>query len=224
MLTLARLQTIAPWAANLTPEEAEKARRGILEKTYGAGAYICHRGDRLDYWTGVVDGLIRLGMISKEGKGATLAGLRTGAWFGEGSMLKAEPRRYDLVALRETRMALMNRTTFAWLFEHSAGFNRYLVHQLNERLGQFIGLAESDRTLDAAGRIARNIAWLFNPVFYPHGDGTLEISQEELGQLAGVSRQTANKALQMLQARGFLSVEHNAITVHDLQALAWFDA
>ena len=224
MLTLARLQAIAPWAADLTPEEAEKARRGIMEKTYGAGAYICHRGDRLDYWTGVVDGLIRLGMISKEGKGATLAGIRTGAWFGEGSMLKAEPRRYDLVALRETRMALMNRTTFAWLFEHSAGFNRYLVHQLNERLGQFIGLAESDRTLDATGRIARNIAWLFNPVFYPHGDDTLEISQEELGQLAGVSRQTANKALQMLQVRGFLSVEHNAITVHDLPALAWFDA
>ncbi len=154
MLSLARLKEIAVWSANLTDEEADKARRGIVEKTYGEGTTICHRGDILDAWTGVVDGLVRLGLVSRDGKGATLAGLRNGVWFGEGSLIKNEPRRYDLVCLRETRMALMNRATFDWLFAHSAGFNRFLVLQFNERLGQFIGLAESDRTLDATGRIA----------------------------------------------------------------------
>lgn len=224
MLTLARLMDIAPWAHDITAEEADKARRGITEKVWGSGAFLCHRGDRFNYWTGVIDGLIRFGMITREGKGATLAGLRTGAWFGEGSMLKNEPRQYDLVALRETRTALMHQSTFAWLFEHSTGFNRYLVRQLNERLGQFIGLAEIDRTLDATGRVARNIAWLFNPVFYPGGGITLVISQEEIGLLAGVSRQTANKAMQLLEDKNLISVTHNTITVRDLAALQRYDS
>ena len=79
-------------------------------------------------------------------------------------MLKNEPRRYDVVALRDTRLAMMNRGTFVWLFENSVGFNRFLVRQLNERLGQFIGLLEYGRTLDATARLARSIASLFNPV------------------------------------------------------------
>lgn len=224
MLSHARLMEIAPWAHDISAEEADKARRGITEKLYGQGAFICHRGDRLDYWTGVIDGLIRFGMITREGKGATLAGLRTGAWFGEGSMLKNEPRQYDLVALRDTRIALMHRSTFAWLFEHSAGFNRYLVRQLNERLGQFISLAEIDRTLDATGRVARNIAWLFNPVFYPDGGSTLNISQEEIGLLAGVSRQTSNKAMQILEEKKLIRITHNMVTVCDLAGLQRYDS
>jgi len=69
-------------------------------------------------------------------------------------VLKNEPRRYDVVALRDTRLAMMDRKTFVWLFENSVGFNRFLVGQLNERLGQFIGLLEYGRTLDATARLA----------------------------------------------------------------------
>ena len=71
------------------------------------------------------------------------------------------------MALRDTRLAMMDRTTFFWLFENSVGFNRFLVRQLNERLGQFIGLLEYGRTLDATARLARSIASLFNPILYP---------------------------------------------------------
>ena len=98
-------------------------------------------------------------------------------------MLKNEPRQYDLVALRDTRMALMDRATFLWLFENSVAFNRFLVSQFNERLGQFIALVEYDRMLDAPARVARNIAWLFNPALYRDHERHLEISQEEIGLL-----------------------------------------
>ena len=150
----------------------------------------------------------------------TLAGIRAGGWFGEGTVLKNEPRHYDLVALRDTRLALMERATFLWLFENSVAFNRFLVRQLNERLGQFIALAEYDRMLDATGRLARNIAWLFNPVLYPNLGTQLEISQEEIGLLCGLSRQAANKSLQILEGKGLLRVEHGGITVLDLERLS----
>jgi CRP/FNR family cyclic AMP-dependent transcriptional regulator len=220
VITPDRLRGIAFWSHDLNEKEFEQARRGIVEKAIPKGAYICHRGDRLDSWTGVADGLVKLGTVSRSGKAVTLAGLRAGGWFGEGTVLKDEPRQYDLVALRDTRMALMNRATFFWLFENSVAFNRFLVKQFNERLGQFIALVEYDRMLDAPGRLARNIAWLFNPVLYPGLGMHLEISQEELGLLCGMSRQVANKCLQILEGKGLLRVEHGGITVLELARLS----
>jgi len=160
--------------------------------------------------------------ISKSGKDVTFSGLRAGGWFGEGTILKGELRLYDIVALRETRMALMNRTTFLWLFEHSVAFNRFLVRQLNERLGQFIAFFEYDRTLNAPARVARNIVWLFNPVLFPGAGSHLEITQEELGLLTGISRQATNQSLQILEGDGLLRVERNGITVLNLKGLAQY--
>ena len=118
--------SIAFWSSDLKPEEAERARQGIIERSYPKGSYVCHRGDSLDFWTGVVEGLIKISSIAHCGKAMTFAGIGEGGWFGEGSVLKNEPRQYDLVALRDTRLAMMNRGTFNWLVEHSVGFNRFL--------------------------------------------------------------------------------------------------
>ena len=220
MISAERLRQIAFWSSDLSEREFEQARRGIVEKAYPKGMYICHRGDRLDSWAGVTAGLIKLSTVSKTGKAVTLAGIRAGGWFGEGTILKNEARQYDLVALRDTRMALMDRSTFFWLFENSVGLNRYLVKQFNERLGQFIALVEYDRMLDATARLARNIAWLFNPVLYRDLGMHIEISQEEIGLLSGISRQMANKGLQTLETKGLLRVEHGGITVVELDRLA----
>lgn len=216
------LQRIAFWARDLTEAEAERARRGIVERTFSAGAYICHRGDWLDHWTGVVDGLIKISAISESGKAMTFAGIGRGGWFGEGSVLKNEPRKYDLVALRDTRLAMLARPTFMWLYETSAGFNRFLVNQLNERMGQFIATIEYDRILDPSARVARHIGWLVNPVLYPGTGNHIEITQEELALLAGVSRPVVNKALQALEAAGLVKPDRGGLTVLDADGLAHY--
>ncbi len=83
MISADRLADIAFWSLDLRKDEFEQARRGIVERSFPMGAYICHRGDRLDAWTGVAAGLIKLSTVSKGGKAVTLAGIRTGGWFGE---------------------------------------------------------------------------------------------------------------------------------------------
>lgn len=223
MITAERFREIAFWSAELTEEEIERARRGVTEKSFAKGAYICHKGDKLDAWTGVIAGLVRLGTVSQKGKSVTLAGMRAGGWFGEGSVLKKEPRQYDLVALRDVKLALMGSATFFWLFENSVGFNRFLVKQFNERIGQFIALVEFDRSLDATGRVARNIAWLCNPVLVPKAGNQLDITQEEIGLISGVSRQAVNGALQVLEQKKFLRVGHGGITILDLEALSRYE-
>lgn len=213
----------AIWAQDLTEDELERARRGFVERQYAKGAYLCHKGDKLDYWTGVITGLVKISAISRHGKAMTFAGTTDGGWFGEGSVLKDEPRKYDLVALRDTRMAMMPRSTFMWLSENSTGFNRFLLRQLNERMGQFIATIEHDRILGPKARVARNLSWFFNRVLYPNAGPAIEISQEELGLLAGVSRQVVNRSLQELEDEGLLKVEHGRITPLDIPALIAYD-
>ncbi len=223
LISREHLDAIAIWSRDLTDEERERARRGIIERNYAKGSYICHRGDRLDYWAAVVTGLVRLGAMSAEGKTVTLAGLGPTDWFGEGSMIKDEPRKYDLYALRDTRLAMMDRKTFNWLFETSVGFNRYLVRQFNERLGQFIGQVEKDRMLGPMGRMARALIQLATPSLSATRAGPIDITQEELGLLAGISRQAANKALRDLEARGLIRVEHSGVAIVDREKLAGFE-
>jgi len=214
----------AIWAGELTEDELDRARRGLVEKSFGKGAYICHRGDRLSYWTGVLSGIAKISAISRDGKAMTFAGTAAGSWFGEGSVLKDEPRKYDIVALRKTSLAMMPRTTFMWLFENSVGFNRFLVRQLNERMGQFIATIEYDRILTPKARVARNLSWFFNPVLYPAVRPEVEISQEELALLAGLSRQVVNKSLQALVEEGLIRVEHGRIIALDHEALTTYEA
>lgn len=220
MIAAEQLKSFAHWARELSEEELERARKGIVLRSFGKGGYIFHVGDRFEHWTGVVTGLASIGMVSSKGKATALIGVPSGGWFGEGTVLKDEARRYDVIALRDTQMALMNRATFLWLNENSVAFNRFLVRQLNERLAHFIALAEYHRLLDSTARVARNIAWLFNPVLYPRRDMQIEITQEEIGMLSGVSRQVANKSLKTLEGKGLVQLEHSGLTVLDLNGLS----
>ena len=210
------------WGRALTEAEMARALAGTSERTFAAGAFICMKGEPVDYWMGVIDGLGKMASHWTTGKTTSLTGISTGGWFGEGSLLKNEPRRYDVMALRESRVAFMNRSTFTWLLDHSIPFNRYMIAQLNERLGQFIGMMENERMLDTDARIARCLAALFNPVLYPGTTRLLQISQEELGYLAGVSRQRANQALKALEDAGLVRSEYGGINILDLDGLRCF--
>lgn len=213
---------LSRWARHLTPDELARARQGMVEKRVPAGGFICRQGEMPTCWIGIIDGLAKMSSDWVTGKTASYAGIPTGGWFGEGSLLKPEPRRYDVIALRDTRIACMKRDTFHWLLDHSIAFNHAIIEQINERLGQFIGLLESERLHDTDTRVARSISIMFNPVLYPGQNTTLAISQEELGHLAGVSRQRVNRSLKLLEDAGFLRVEYGGVTILDLEGLRRF--
>ncbi|HVL56594.1 MAG TPA: Crp/Fnr family transcriptional regulator, partial [Burkholderiaceae bacterium] len=201
----------AHWARVLTDAQLERVAADLAIRDYAGASVVCRKGERVEAWIGVLDGLLKISSVSAQGKPVTFAGIPPGGWFGEGSLLKEEPRRYDAVALRDSTIALMPRTTFLWLLDTSIPFNRFLLTQLNERLGQFIATVEFDRLLDPEGRVARCLAGLFNPHLYPGAGPRLPISQEEIGYLSGVSRQRVNQALQVLERAGLLQVEYGAL-------------
>jgi CRP/FNR family transcriptional regulator, cyclic AMP receptor protein len=219
MATLADALSLASWARALDPAQLRQVQGEIQERRIPAGSYACRKGEAVLHWIGVVEGLVKLCNVSPEGKVATLAGVPAGGWFGEGSLLKNEPRRYDAVALRDSRIALMPRATFARLLDSSIPFNRFLLVQLNERLAQFIAMLEYERLMDPDARVARCLAWLFNPILYPGLGQKVQVSQEEIGNLSGISRQRVNQALQTLERDGLLRVEYGAVSILDLEGL-----
>jgi CRP/FNR family cyclic AMP-dependent transcriptional regulator len=78
---------------------------------------------------------------------------------------------------------------------------------------------EYGRTLDATARLARSIASLFNPILYPETARHLDVTQEEIGALTGISRQNANQCLKKLQKQGLLTLEYGGVTILDLERL-----
>jgi CRP-like cAMP-binding protein len=219
MQVMVSLQDAAAWFDLLTVEQRERVQRDIHITQYPSGTIIERKGEKAYAWIGVLNGLIKVSVGSPDGKLASLTGVPAGGWIGEGSLLKNEIRKYDIVALRASTIARMPSATFNWLLDNSIPFNRYLLHQLNERVAQFIGKAEYDRLLAPDARVARCLAELFNPLLYPGKGMRLDITQEEIGYLARISRQRTNQALRTLEAAALLRIEYGAVQVLDLEGL-----
>lgn len=209
----------AAWFHVLDPQHQERVLHDVTKTSYRADALIERKGERAQSWLGVGSGLVKVSVSTADGKTASLTGVPAGGWIGEGSLLKREIRKYDVVALRDCTVFRVPETTFNWLLDSSIAFNRYLLHQLNERVAQFIAKAEYDRLLAPDARVARCIAELFNPLLYPGKSMRLDITQEEIGYLARISRQRTNQALRVLEQAGLLRVEYGAVKVLDLEGL-----
>jgi CRP-like cAMP-binding protein len=183
------------------------------------GERVCRFGAPCTYWFGVIDGLLKMSNVSAEGNQITYTGVPPGAWFGEGTVLKREVYRYNIEALRKSTVAGLSVEVFWGLLERSIPFNRFVMHQLNERLGQFIEAREIDRNNQPDARVARSLAALFHPVLYPGVGQLLRITQQELAYLVGLSRQRVNQALTVLQEARLIRVEYGGVRVIDLPGL-----
>jgi CRP-like cAMP-binding protein len=186
------------------------------------GAAVCHIGEPVAYWLGSVKGLLKMSNTDRNGATVTFAALPPGAWFGEGTVLKREPYRYSVHTLRHSVIAGLPVDMFFELLDQSIGFNRFVMLQLNERLSQFMGAIESDRLDSPDAKMAHCLAQLFNRVLYPGVGEVMRISQQELGYIAGLSRQRVNQALTTLERERLIAVKYGELRVLDLTALGTY--
>jgi CRP-like cAMP-binding protein len=208
-----------PWLERLGDEERERVLADLRVVQVEPGELVCRVGRPVNWWFGVIDGLLKMSNDSAVGMPITFTGVPPGGWFGEGTVLKMESYRYNIQALRRSQVAGLTAGTFHWLLDRSIGFNRFVMMQLNERLGQFIAAREIDRLTHPDARVARSLAALFHPLLYPGVGELLRITQQELGYLVGLSRQRVNEALRALQAAGVIEVTYGGVRVLDLESL-----
>lgn len=212
------------WFPLLTQAARDQVKADIVEKTVVAGDALTRHGESALWWNGVMEGLLKWSTGTRTGRSVTLGGLTAGSWFGEGSLLRGQPVQADIIALRYSRVALLPKNTFEWLHDTEPRFGRFLVNQINERLHWFMGDFAAHRVLGVEAQVARALLGLVHPQLNPGGDYHLLISQEELANLVGLSRQRCNQALSQFKAMDAVRIEYGGITLLDIGLLSSMSA
>lgn len=203
-----------PWFAGLPLALQDRLRQEVWAQHADKGVVMLPAGSAVQGWHAVLSGLVMLQSPARQGRASAFIGVPDGEWFGEGSALKPEPRRYNVVALRPTALLCLPLPLFATLRETSLGFNQFLVQHLNMRLGQAMTIIEAGRTQSPEYRVALYLSRLFW-----RSTRRLNLTQDELGQLVGLSRQTVNKVLRALEGRGIVSLDFSRVAILDDEAL-----
>ena len=90
-----------PWYAALPADAQARVARHVTLHTAAKGDVMLRSGEPVHGWYAVLSGLVKLQSQSEDGRLSVFLGVQAGDWFGEGSALKSEPRRYDVVTTPE---------------------------------------------------------------------------------------------------------------------------
>lgn len=219
MLCDARLLTrhflaTQPWFTSLDAASQAQLTQRVEVIQANKGQTVLAAGQPVHGWYAVLSGLVKLQTEAADGRRSAFIGVPDGEWFGEGSVLKDELRRYAVVALRDSWLMCLPRDLFTELQQGNLRFNQYLVQHLNMRLGQAMALIEAGRIRAPEHRVALYLSRLFW-----RSTRRLYLTQEELGTLVGLSRQTVNRVLRQLAERGIVSSDLGRVAILDDAAL-----
>jgi CRP/FNR family cyclic AMP-dependent transcriptional regulator len=215
LLPAERFITGQHWFASLDKDLQYQVRNGVYAHEGAKGQVLLPAGAPVQGWYAVLSGLALLrSPTAPRQRTSAFIGIPDGEWFGEGSAIKGEPRKYDVIALRPTVMLCLPLALFSTLLDSSLAFNQFLVHHMNLRLGQAMGIIEAGRMRSPEHRVALYLSRLFW-----RSTRRLNLTQEELGQLVGLSRQTVNRVLRMLEGLGIVSLEFGRVAIMDDMAL-----
>ncbi|HYJ70071.1 MAG TPA: Crp/Fnr family transcriptional regulator [Nocardioidaceae bacterium] len=212
----------APLFSSLDDEAANSLRGSMSETRIGRGDVLFHEGDSGDRLYVVTDGKIKLGRTSADGRENLLAILGPGQMFGELSLFDPGPRSATATAVTPcTMMSLGHDELLRWL-EDQPSVALGLLNQLAARLRKTSDVVADLVFSDVPGRVAKALLDLSRRFGRTADDGIHvhhDLTQEELAQLVGASRETVNKALADFAMRGWLRLEPRSVVLIEVERL-----
>jgi CRP-like cAMP-binding protein len=214
----------APLFAELDAETVEALSGRLAETHVPRGKHLFEEGDPGDALHVVVDGKIKICRNAGDGRENVVAILGPGDLLGELSIFDdSHPRGASAVAVVDCTLATLAKQDFrAWLAEHPAVAVELLralaarLRQTNEQMADLV-------FTDVPGRIAKTLLNLAERFGRPDGDAIRvehDLTQEELAQLVGASRETVNKALADFAGRGWIRLDGRAVVLLETERLA----
>ncbi|KHL15098.1 CRP-like cAMP-binding protein [Mumia flava] len=206
----------APLFSGLDDEAAESLGSKMTSGHLRRSEVLFHEGDEGDRLYIVTDGKIKLGRSSADGRENLLAILGPGQMFGELSLFDPGPRSATATAVTECELESLGHDELTkWLEEHP-NVSRALLGQLASRLRRTNDVVADLVFSDVPGRVAKALMDLSNRFGRKADDGIHvhhDLTQEELAQLVGASRETVNKALADFAMRGWLRLEPRSVVI-----------
>jgi CRP/FNR family cyclic AMP-dependent transcriptional regulator len=213
----------APLFTALDDASAATLRESMTQVKVGKGQMLFKEGDAGDRLFVVVEGKLKLGTSSGDGRENLLSILGPGDMFGELSLFDPGPRTATATAVTDARvLALANDQVIGWVTAHPQ-VSLQLLKRLARRLRRTNEVLADLVFADVPGRVAKAIMDLGERFGTKKDDGlhvNHELTQEELAQLVGASRETVNKALADFAGRGWVRLEPRAVVVLDYERLS----
>ncbi|MEG9224947.1 Crp/Fnr family transcriptional regulator [Aeromicrobium sp. Sec7.5] len=212
----------APLFAGLGEEAAATLEASMTAVSLRRGEVLFNEGDDGDQLYIVTDGKIKLGRTSPDGRENLLAILGPGQMFGELSFFDPGPRSATATAVTDVDMRSLGHEALSPVLESHPGVANALLHQLAGRLRRTNEVVGDLVFSDVPGRVAKALLDLASRFGRGADDGVHvnhDLTQEELAQLVGASRETVNKALADFASRGWLRLEPRSVIILDLDRL-----
>ncbi len=212
----------APLFASLDDQAFAALTEELTEVELSRGSTLFHEGDPGDQLYFIVSGKIKLGRTAPDGRESLVAIMGPGELFGEMALFDPSPRSTSATAVSETRLAGLKHENLKKVIERSPDVSAQLLQALARRLRRTNESLADLVFSDVPGRVAKALLDLADRFGRPATDGILvahELTQEELAQLVGASRETVNKALAEFVQRGWLRLEARAVVILDMQRL-----
>ncbi|NUS52391.1 MAG: Crp/Fnr family transcriptional regulator [Nocardioidaceae bacterium] len=213
----------SPLFSALDDEAATALRASMSETRLRRGEVLFHEGDEGDKLYIVTEGKVKLGRTSTDGRENLLAIQGPGQMFGELSLFDPGPRSATVTAVTDaTFSSLSHEDLLKWLDGRPA-VARGLLAQLAGRLRRANDVVADLVVSDVHGRVAKALLDLADRFGRTADDGVHvhhDLTQEELAQLVGASRETVNKALADFVSRGWLRLEPRSVVIMDIERLS----
>ena len=190
-------------------------------KNYGAGDTIFLMGSVGDSMMAVLTGNIRISVPSPDGKEIVLTIVQPGEFFGEIALLDGKERTADAKAMTPCCLAILERRDVIAFLERYPALWLRVIEVLCDRLRRTDQHIAEVALLELPVRLAKALLRMAT-VKKGAGSGSspqVQLSQRELGNIVGATRESVNKCLREWQRSGVVRIEESLITIADKEAL-----
>ena len=212
----------APLFEGLDEESARALRRQMLDVKLSRGEHLFLEGQDGDRLYVVMDGKLKLTRAAADGRENLLSVVGPGEMFGELSLFDPRPRTSSASAITDATLAgLAHDALRAWLGDHP-DVSIHMLQALARRLRRANDVVADLVFTDVPGRVAKNLLDLADRFGEQERDGLHvhhDLTQEELAQLVGASRETVNKALADFVTRGWIHLSARSVVLLDTDRL-----
>ena len=211
-----------PLFERMSPEEREELRGMMSQTTLRRGEVLFNEGDSGDRLCILLTGKVKLGHTSVDGRENLLAVLGPGEVVGELTLFDPGPRSTTATAVATTELLALEHNQLMGFIDSHPTLAKDMLRALAVRLRR-TNIALADLVFsDVPGRVAKALLDLAERFGAPTEDGIHvphDLTQEELAQLVGASRETINKSLAEFVSRGWIRLEGRAVTLIDVERL-----
>jgi len=206
----------------LSPDEIDTLLHYARVERYPAGEEIYAKGSPGQSMMAVLRGTAKMTSVSRDGKEIVLNIMHPGEIFGEIASLDGGERSADAVAMTDCEILVLHRRDFMPILEKRADICLILLRILCQRLRQTSEQVEDVLFRHLESRVAKALLHLAESATLHGVPGSpieLHVSQRELGNFAGGSRESVNKILQSWHKAGWIVLGKGAIVIRNLAAI-----